>query len=213
MGEAPLNGALLSARDAGLVGCHRCGAVHPPDRRTCQTCGATLRSRRPGSLQSAWAWWITGLVFYIPANLFPLLNNRILGGESGHTIIEGVLIFFASGDYLVAIVIMTASLLIPISKFCAIAFLVLSIQFRWPLDAHLRLVLYEAVEFIGRWSMIDVFVVALLAALVNLGGIVAILAGPGSVCFALSVIFTMVSANSIDTKRIWDAQGKELPHE
>lgn len=200
---------MMSACDAGLVGCHKCGTVHKPQLSDCRTCGAKLRSRKPNSLQNTWAWLMTGLVFYVPANTFPLLTNRVFGSDDGHTIIEGIILFFEKGDYLVAIVIMTASLLIPMSKFLIIAFLVLSIQFRWDLSLHARLILYELVEFIGRWSMIDVFVVALLAALIRLGTVISILPGPGSICFALSVIFTMLSAQCIDTKLIWDESSKE----
>ncbi|WP_037313547.1 paraquat-inducible protein A [Ruegeria halocynthiae] len=200
---------MISARESGLVGCHKCGTVHEPSLRECRTCGAGLRSRKPNSLQNTWAWLITGLVFYIPANMFPLLTNRVLGSDDGHTIIEGVILFYKKGDFLVATVILAASLIIPITKFLIIGFLILSIRFRWDLSAHARLVLYELVEFIGRWSMIDVFVVALMAGLIRLGAIISILPGPGSVCFALSVIFTMISAQSIDTKLIWDQTPKE----
>lgn len=204
---------MTSALQAGLVGCHRCGTVHLPDKPECRTCGARLRSRDLHSLQKTWAWLVTGLIFYIPANMFPLLTNRIFGSDEGHTIIEGVVLFFKKGDYLVATVIMAASLLIPISKFLIIVFLALSIQYRWELSEHARLVLYELVEFIGRWSMIDVFVVALLAALIRLGAIISILPGPGSVCFALSVIFTMISAQCIDTKLIWSETSEDSDNE
>ncbi|MCL6283735.1 paraquat-inducible protein A [Ruegeria sp. 2012CJ41-6] len=209
----PQGDGMISAREAGLVGCHRCGTVHQPQDHDCRMCGKTLKSRKPNSLQKTWAWLITGLVFYIPANVFPLLSNRVLGSEDGHTIIEGIILFFKKGDFLVASVIMAASLLIPIGKFLIVGFLVLSIHYRWNLSAHARLVLYELVEFIGRWSMIDVFVVALLASLIRLGAIISILPGPGSVCFALSVVFTMISAQSIDAKLIWDDTSKEPKHE
>ena len=202
----------MRACDLGLVGCRVCGAVHEQDQTRCRNCGAHLNARIPNSLQKTWAWLITGIVFLIPANLYPLLANRVLGSETGHTIIEGIIIFLKSGAYFVAIVILVASLVIPIAKILIIAVLVLSIQFRWNLSNHARLLLYEFVEFIGRWSMIDVFVVALLVGLVNLGAIIAIVPGWGAICFALSVICTMVSAQCIDTKLIWDSR-KESDHD
>lgn len=200
---------MKTARELGYVGCYNCGTVHLPTDTTCRTCGAGLVSRKDNSLQAVWAWLLTGLIFYIPANIYPLLVNRVLGAEAGHTIIEGIIIFFEKGDYFVAIVIAIASLVIPVAKFFVIGFLALSIHFNWNLNAHMRLVLYEIVEFIGRWSMIDVFVVALMAGLIQLGSLVSVLPGAGSICFALSVIFTMLSAQAIDTKSIWDTAPKD----
>ena len=156
------------------------------------------------SLQRTWAWLITSLVFFIAANLLPLLINSVLGQEEAHTIIEGIVIFLEHGDYLVAFVILTASLIIPILKLLTIAYIALSIQFNWKSSIRPRVMLYKAVEFIGRWSMIDVFVVALLASLIQLGGIIAIKPGPGTICFALSVVFAMFSAGSIDSKLIFE---------
>lgn len=200
---------MINAREIELVGCHVCGVVHETTESRCRRCSARLHSRLPHSVQNAWAWLIAGIVFYIPANLYPLLANRLLGSEEGHTIVEGIIIFFEKGDYFVATVIMTASLLIPISKIAIIAYLLASIQFKWRHDAHSKLLLYEFVEFVGRWSMIDVFVVALLAGLVQLGAIVTIVPGIGAVCFAMSVILTMASAQAIDSKLIWDVVENE----
>ncbi|MBT3142349.1 paraquat-inducible membrane protein A [Phaeobacter gallaeciensis] len=203
---------MTRATDLDWIGCHTCGSVHHPDTQHCRTCGAHLHARLPHSLQKVWAWLITGVLFLIPANIYPLLSNLILGHEEGHTILEGVVIFFQTGDYFVALVIFVASLLIPFVKILIIGFLVLSIQFGWQLSEHTRLLLYEFVEFIGRWSMIDVFVVALLTGLVNLGAVISILPGAGAICFALSVICTMISAQCIDSKLIWDT-GKGPKHD
>jgi len=208
----PKGADMTRATDLGWIGCHTCGAVHQSDVQHCRTCGAHLHARLPHSLQKVWAWLITGVLFLIPANIYPLLSNLILGHEEGHTILEGVVIFFQTGDYFVALVIFVASLLIPFVKILIIGFLALSIQFGWKLSEHTRLLLYEFVEFIGRWSMIDVFVVALLTGLVNLGAVISILPGAGAICFALSVICTMISAQCIDSKLIWDT-GKGPEHD
>lgn len=200
---------MTRARDLGWVGCHNCGAVHDGAAGECRTCGANLHSRLPNSLQKVWAWLITGVFFLIPANLYPLLSNKFLGHTEGHTIIEGIVIFMKTGSYFVAIVILVASLVIPIFKVAVIALLALSVQFGWNLSNHTRLLLYEFVEFIGRWSMIDVFVVALLTGLVHLGALFAIVPGTGAICFAMSVICTMISAQCMDSKLIWDSQPNE----
>lgn len=195
---------MTRACDMGWVGCHNCGSVHEEGTETCRTCGAHLYARLPGSLQKVWAWLVTGVLFLIPANMFPLLSNQFLGNTEGHTIIEGIVIFAQSGSWFVAIVILIASLVIPFFKIGAIAVLALSIRNGWDLNNHTRLLLYEFVEFIGRWSMIDVFVVALLTGLVHLGALFAIIPGIGAICFALSVICTMISAQCLDSKLIWD---------
>ncbi|WP_245706445.1 paraquat-inducible protein A [Ruegeria marina] len=168
-----------------------------------------MHGRLPNSLQKLWAWLVTGVFFLIPANLYPLISNEVFGHEEGHTILEGIVVFAESGDYLVAGVIFLASFVIPAFKVLVIAILALSIQFHWQLDRRVRHLLYEFVEFIGRWSMIDVFVVALLTGLVHLGAILAFLPGVGAICFALSVICTMLSAQALDSRLIWDGVENE----
>jgi paraquat-inducible protein A len=135
--------------------------------------------------------------------MFPLLTNRVLNQEESHTILEGVILFFRHGDYFVASVILVASLMIPILKLLAIAYIALSIQFTWQIAAIPRGLLFKSVEWIGRWSMIDVFVVVLLVALIQLGAIATIVPGIGVICFLFSVILAMFSANSIDSRLIW----------
>ncbi|HCE70733.1 paraquat-inducible protein A [Ruegeria pomeroyi] len=195
---------MTRAADMGWIGCHNCGAVHAPGPSRCRTCGAALYARLPNSLQKVWAWLLTGVLFLIPANLYPLLSNEIFGHEEGHTILEGIVLFARSGDLLVAGVIFLASFVIPVVKVAVIALLACSVRYDWQMNRRRRLLLYEFVEFIGRWSMIDVFVVALLTGLVHLGAILSFLPGLGAVCFALSVICTMLSAQAMDAKLIWD---------
>jgi len=196
--------APLTAKAAGLVGCGVCGHVSPPDTRRCPRCGDPLHGRRPGSLERVWAWWFAGLVCYIPANLYPMLNTNLLGRTISSTIVGGVIDLVSHGAYLVGGVVFLASVVIPISKFLVIGYLAYSIRNRVALSAHTRTTLYEVVEFIGRWSMVDVFVVAILTALVNLGVIASFSPGPAAFFFALSVAFTMVSALSLDPRLIWD---------
>ena len=195
---------LLSAREAGLVGCTRCARVWPRGTAICGRCGTVLHSRRPNSLQRVWGWWFAGLICYIPANLYPMLRTRTLIDTQEDTIVGGAIELATHGAPAIALVVLVASVVIPVSKFIAIAYLALNLGEAAPLAAHRRQQLYELVEFIGRWSMIDVFVVAILSSLVQLSAIATINPGPAALTFALSVIFTMLSAQSFDSRMIWD---------
>lgn len=194
-----------TARGAGLVACTHCARVWPAGSTECGRCGATLRSRDRNSLSRVWAWWAVGLICYIPANLFPMLNTTFLMKTSGDTIVGGAVTLMMHGAVPVALVILLASVAIPIAKFVAVAYLAISVQRGDRTGLHRRMQLYEFVEFVGRWSMIDVFVVAVLSALVQLSAVVAINPGPAAVTFAMTVIFTMFSARSFDSRLIWDS--------
>ncbi len=164
-----------------------------------------MTSRDPRSLQRVWAWWVAGLMCYIPANLYPMLKTQTLLTAQQDTIVGGAIELIHHGSYGVAIIILVASVLIPIGKFIAIAFLATAAaRRRSTVPAHHRMGLYEVVEYIGRWSMIDVFVVAILSSLVQLSTVASVTPGPASLAFALSVIFTMLSAQSFDSRLIWD---------
>jgi paraquat-inducible protein A len=201
----------LTARDAGLAGCRDCGRVAPIGTPACPRCGAALHSRTPKSLQRVLAWLLVGLMCYIPANLLPMLKTRTLGHESDNTIVGGVFELLHHGAWDIALVVFVASVVIPISKFVVILYLVASIRFRTSLSVKARIHLYEVVEFIGRWSMIDVFVVAILTALVQLGFLASINPVTAAVFFALSVALTMLSAQALDPRLIWDSAEPEPP--
>ncbi len=201
---------MLTAREAGLIGCRRCARVWPAETSHCERCGLKLVSRDTKSLQRVWAWWVAGIMAYIPANLYPMLRTRTLFRTQEDTIIGGAIELAAYGSYGIAAVILVASVGIPLAKFFAIAFLALSIRRGSAMSPGRRQGLYEIVEYIGRWSMIDVFVVAILASLVQLNVVASIAPGPASLAFALSVIFTMLSAQSFDSRMIWDRQEASL---
>ena len=205
MEDAGAPAPILTAKAAGLVGCTQCGRVHRPGVARCTRCGARLQSRDSTSLQRVWAWLLAGIVAYIPANIYPMLLTTRFGRASENTILGGVIELFEHGSYGIALIVFTASVLIPIGKFIAIAYLALSVRSAVVIRGHGRQRLYEVVEFIGRWSMIDVFVVAILAALVQFDFVATVNPGIAAVSFALSVAFTMLSAQSFDPKAIWDA--------
>lgn len=200
-------GPVLTAHRAGLIGCRSCGRVWPADHALCGRCGAALVPPDRRGLQKVWAWWLAGLIMYVPANLFPMMRTQVLAGLQGSaeaTILEGVVELARYGNYGIAIIVFVASVIVPLTKFVAIAWLALAAGRPATVDqAHQRLKIYEVVEFIGRWSMIDVFVVAILSALVQLGFVATIHPGPAAVAFALSVAFTMLSAQSFDPRLIW----------
>ena len=208
LGSVGRNQSLTTARQAGLVACRRCGQVDLIEATTCARCGAHLQSRDTDSLQKVWAWLIAGMIAYIPANIYPILLTRSLGHTSDSTIIGGVIELIELDSYGVALIVFVASVMIPIGKFIAIMYLAISVQRQSIMNMHQRHRLYDVVEFIGRWSMIDVFVVAILSALVQLDSIATINPGIAAVSFALSVIFTMLAAQSFDPRLIWDASRK-----
>lgn len=197
---------ILTARAAGLVGCRTCGRANPAGPARCARCGERIASRDATSLQRVWAWWLAGLVAYVPANLYPMLLTTTFGRTSENTIVGGVLDLARHGDYGVALIVFAASILIPVGKFFAIAYLAISLKVPTTLGRHQRHLLHVVVELIGRWSMIDVFVVAILSALVRFGFAATINPGIAAATFALSVAFTMLSALSFDPRLIWDAE-------
>ncbi len=201
---------LVTARQEGLVACTRCTRVWPIGTDRCARCGTALRSRDRGSLQRVWAWLAVGMICYIPANVYPMLRTRVLFNSSDDTIIEGAIELASHGAVGIAIVIFVASVMIPVGKFVAIAWLAYSVAKPLSMEPHRRHKLYEVVEFIGRWSMIDVFVVAILSALVQLNFAASINPGPAAITFALSVIFTMLAAQSFDPRMIWDTNRESL---
>ena len=209
MGSAGHSQGLITARQAGLVACQRCGQVHPLSATHCKRCQGALQSRDSQSLQKVWAWLFAGMIAFIPANLYPMLLTSTLVERSESTIIGGVIELVEYGSFGIAAIVFVASVMIPVGKFIAIAFLAISVQRGSRDGQHERHKTYEVVEFIGRWSMIDVFVVAILSALVQLDTIATINPGIAAVSFALSVIFTMLSAQAFDARQIWDVDRTE----
>ena len=195
---------MKTAREMGLIGCQRCTRVSPAGTELCPRCGGRIASRDPMSVQKVVAWWLLGVACYIPGNLYPMLETKTLVGRQSSTIIGGAVDLARHGAWGVAIIILLASAVIPMAKFVIIMGLVIGVRHGPQTSDRLRQRLYEMVEYIGRWSMIDVFVVAVLSALVQLQTLVNISPGRASIFFALSVIFTMISAQNFDSRLIWD---------
>jgi len=200
---------ILSAREMGIVACTRCTRAWPLGTPVCKRCGHKMVSRDPHSLQKVWALWLVGFMCYIPANVYPMLKTRTLFQVDESTIVGGAVDLAHHGAWGIAFIILLASVAIPLAKFWAVAYLAISAkQNRFGANQS-RFIMYEIVEYIGRWSMIDIFVVAILSSLVQLKTLASISPGPASMFFALSVIFTMLSAQAFDSRLIWDGQTED----
>ncbi|MDO4904858.1 MAG: paraquat-inducible protein A [Lautropia sp.] len=199
---------LPTARSSGMIACLHCATVWADARpgEICQCCGGTLAHRRFNDMNTTWALLITAVILYIPANLMPMMITNSMFGTSEDTILSGVVYFWMNGEWFVAAVIFTASFLIPLFKLVALFMLALQVQRHsaWRLPERTRL--YHAVEWVGRWSMLDVFVVAITAALIQRPGVAVILAGPGIAAFGAVVVLTMLAAMSFDPRLGWDAR-------
>lgn len=209
MEVAGQNADIVSARDYGVVACTRCMQVWPSGTAICNRCGSAIVARDDKSLQRVWALWLMGLMCYLPANLYPMLQTRTLLSVQEDTIVGGAVELIHHGAVGIAIIILVASVVIPLGKFMAIAFLAVSVTRPSAVSSHQRQLLYEVVEYIGRWSMIDIFVVAIMSSLVQLNTLAAVNPGLASLFFALSVIFTMLSAQAFDSRMIWDVVARQ----
>ncbi len=187
-----------------LIPCPVCEAVNIDKKKnnTCRRCGSAIHHHRSTPTEKSWAFLITAIICYIPANLYPMMLVDQFGSESGSTIMGGIMELWGHGDYPIALIILLASIFVPISKFLMLAYLLVSV--RDPLRGEIRVnrhKVYYFTELIGPWSMVDVFVVGILAGLVHLNS-VKIIAGTAATAFALSVIFTLLAAHAFDTKLI-----------
>ena len=196
----------MRALDAGLIICGECHRLH---RRSaahlhCQRCGARLHARRPHSIARTWALLLAAAILYIPANLLPIMSVNFLGNGAPATIMGGVIELIHAGMLPIASVVFIASILVPSFKLCGLVLLLYSVQRHQRLSPRQRILMYRFIEWIGRWSMLDIFVIAILVALVNFGSLASIEAGAGAAAFASVVILTMLAALTFDPRLIWD---------
>ena len=198
-----------SASARGLASCHVCYKLAPATSHDCPRCGATLHVRKPDSVQRTAALVATAIVLYIPANVLPIMTTTQLGKATESTILGGVILLIDMGSYPVAAVIFIASVMVPIAKLLALTWLCISVSRQHDSGGHgQRTTLYRITEFVGRWSMTDVFVVMILVALIHLGGVLVITPGAAAIAFAGVVAVTMVAAESFDPRLIWDQRNE-----
>ena len=198
-----------SAAARGLATCHTCYKLSPAAVQHCPRCGAELHLRATESLHRTMALVITAAILYVPANVLPIMTTEQLGRATDSTIIGGVVLLWHHGSYPIAAVIFIASVMVPLSKLIGLTVLCWSVARHQPTLPRERTVMYRVTEFVGRWSMIDVFVVAILVALIQLGSLLSIYPGSAALAFCGVVIVTMIAAESFDPRLIWDRLGDD----
>jgi paraquat-inducible protein A len=201
-----------TAARLGLLSCHVCELLTRPAaggaEAKCPRCGAHLHSRKPASVARTWALLIAAAVLYVPANAEPVMITTSIFGTQRDTILSGVAYLWHSGSWPLAVLVFVASVLVPLLKLFALGYLAASVQRRSRRHMLGRSRLYRMLEFVGRWSMLDVFVVMVLAALVKLQSLANIQAGPGAMWFGCVVVLTMLASMSFDPRLIWDSVGE-----
>lgn len=211
MGNKSFETRWLTASKAGLISCHSClllcrsGQENSARRQWCPRCGALLHQRKPASLASTWALVIAAMIFYVPANMLPVMLTISLGQVKSDTILSGVIYFMLDGSWHIALIIFVASILVPLVKLMVLIYLLLSVQLKWSWRPRDRTHLYHLTELVGRWSMVDIFAVTIMVALVRMGAIATVEAGPAGIYFAAVVVLTMLAAKCFDPRLIWDA--------
>ena len=196
-----------TATSRGLLSCHACDLLSPmtAEAEPCPRCGAVLHHRKPASVTRGWAFLLAAYLLYIPANLLPIMVTQSIFGTQRDTIMSGVVYLWLSGSHMLALVVLIASVVVPLLKMMILTLLLLSVRrgSTWRIRERTRL--YALVEVIGRWSMLDIFVVAMLASLVRAGALATIMPGAGSLAFASVVVLTMLASMSFDPRLLWDA--------
>jgi paraquat-inducible protein A len=199
----------LTAARAGLLSCETCRLLlrpaDPEEPGYCPRCGGELEWRRRYSIQYTWALVIAAAICFIPANVLPVLSTTTLGSADSDTILGGVIFLYTSGSWPLAIIVLIASVMIPLGKLIALAYLLITVQRGSLGGGRERTRLYRMVEFIGRWSMLDVFVDTFTVALVQLQPLMSVQPGAGVLFFAAVVVLTMLAAESFDPRLIWDS--------
>ena len=199
----------VSAAQVGVLACGTCRQLtRPADKANpgdCPRCGARLSWRRAHSIQYTWALVIAAAICYVPANVLPVLTTTAFGSTESDTIMGGVIFLYVSGSWPLAVIVLVASVMIPLGKLVALAYLLITSQRGSVSNSHQRTRVYFAVEFVGRWSMLDVFVDAFIVALIQLKPLMSVEPGLGVVFFMAVVVLTMFAAQSFDPRLIWDA--------
>lgn len=202
----------ISAASAGLTACHACGLLCRLPKQhaeaACPRCRARLHFRKPHSISRTWALIIAAYILYIPANTLPILENRSLFNPQSNTIMSGVILFWNGGSWFVAAIIFFASIVVPLTKLFALTLLLISIHRGSSWEPYQRTRLYRLIEYIGRWSMLDIYVAALSVALVQIGVFASMRAGWGAVAFGAVAVLTMFAVQTFDSRLTWDAAGR-----
>jgi len=200
----------LTATQAGLMQCHDCGLLvpetgTPPDSPSeCPRCHSSVHRRTVGSIGKTWALVLTSLILFLPANTLPIMQVDFLGVPDRSTILDGILYFFKEGSYGLGLIIFAASILVPLFKMVGMLIILQTIRSGKNRFLKQKAKMFRFIEFIGRWSMLDIFVIALLTVLVNFGFLTSIHTAPAATFFCLVVVSTMIAAHVFDPRIMWD---------
>ncbi|MDA3913588.1 paraquat-inducible protein A [Oleiagrimonas sp.] len=206
--------AVATAADLDIVACHCCGQVcqHAAGDICCVRCGTHLHRRKRDSLSRTWALLLAAMILYVPANLLPIMRTGSLFSSQDNTILSGVVELWRNGSWDLAVIVFVASILVPLLKFAALLVLLISVQMGKDWRTLGRARLFRLIENIGYWSMLDVFVVTLLVALVHFQKLSRVDPGPGVVYFAVVVVLTMLASMAFDPRLIWDTAAVARKH-
>ncbi len=199
----------ITASAKQLYSCHVCLTLNSFDEDHCINCGAKLHSRNKNSMQNTIALLVTSIILYVPANTLPIMYTQYLGEKTASTILGGVITLWSQGSYPIALIIFIASVLVPIAKILALSWLCYSVVTNKGYSFKKNHRLYRLTEFIGRWSMVDVFVVAILVALIQMGTFMSVHPGEAALAFGALVITTMIAAITFDSRLIWEPVNKK----
>jgi paraquat-inducible protein A len=203
-----VSNATLTAMQQGLQSCETCGLLSQPlggqQEGRCPRCADGLSFRKHESLQRTWAYVIAAAICYVPANVLPVLTTTTAAGTESDTILQGVVLLWSPTGWPLSLIVLAASIMIPSAKILALIYLLVTVHRGSVRSNDQRVRLYRMVEFIGRWSMVDVFVDTFTAALIQLEPLMSVEPGPGLLFFAAVVVFTMLAVDSFDPRLIWD---------
>ena len=200
----PGSSAPLTAKDCGLTRCHDCGLLEIPTMDVCPRCNSSLHQRKTNSIQRTWALLLAAIIFVIPANALPIMEVKFLGVPDRSTIMDGIIYFFKHGSYGIGLIIFLASIIVPLFKIVGLSIILFSIHFNKCSYLKQKTRMFRFIEFIGRWSMLDIFVIAVMTVLVDFDFLTSIHTAPGATFFCIVVISTMLAAIVFDPRLLWD---------
>jgi paraquat-inducible protein A len=198
----------ITASDAGLLSCLTCGLLSKAAAgaaAACPRCRARLHRRKPASILRAWTFLVAAIILYIPANVLPIMTTESLFGSQSDTIMSGVAFLWANGSWPLAVIVFVASIVVPLLKMLAMLTLLIAVHRGVNVHCTDLTKLYRLLELIGRWSMLDIFVVAILVTLVQLQLVATVTPDKGALAFGAVVVLTMLSTMSFDPRLIWDS--------
>ena len=210
-----MSASSLTSMDAGLLPCLTCGLLSRRPRGSaaaCPRCGARLHERKPFSLMRTWLFLVAAMILYIPANVLPIMETESIFDSQSDTIMSGVVFLWTTGSWALAVIVFVASIMVPLLKMLAQLTLLIAVHRGVRKHCYDLTRLYRLLELIGRWSMLDIYVLAVLVTLVQLRVFATVTPASGALAFGGVVVLTMLATISFDPRLIWDSAGREKHH-